>query len=175
MDDSVLLRLRSRVRDSVKKSKGKLNSSRFDTSDVIQEAMLQIWRDIEKSELSEKVFPQALVRRISRGHTAKMRRFHSADKRSFRKESSDADTCSIVDPALPIDHVERDEDVSMLRHAVKELNPVEKYIVYRRFFEGATFSSIGTDLDKPEAWIRRQYLKTIKKLKINIEHTPERS
>ena len=168
MNDSFYVRVRSQIRNSVQRNKGRTVAARFDTSDVIQEAMIQVWNDIEKSELSDVIFPEALINCIGRGHSAKMTRFHSAAKRSVAREKLAVPEHHFSRDSSPSSEVEKVEAVSLIRDAIRQLAPIQKYVLYRRVFEDATFFEIGNDLDYSSQKTRRVYYRAIRKVQSMI-------
>lgn len=155
--------VRNRVRNSVRKHKGHPNP-RFDTSDIVQDVMIQLWRDIKRNGLDEFLVKDIELNRISHGHTTKQYRMHLALKRSFGREREFADEVSmpIADPA---EIVQENEDKAAILDQFEKLDRVQKFILYQRFFNDASFAEIGVQLNRDHQWVRRQYIRSIKDIK----------
>lgn len=159
--------IRQQLRRSVKSAKRSLRSARFDTSDIVQEALIEVWKRICKGDQKGQVIPRPLLEQIGRGQTSKFRRFHTAQKRSVLKEATAGNSgtlseCSSQSVGIAC---ERAEQLARLSGALDALGMTEKFIIFRKFFDGVSFAEIGTNLSKPTSWVRRRYLKSLQLLK----------
>ena len=100
--DEMLGSLRTYLSRFLRSSGRHVSNSRFDTSDVIQESLIQIWSECQQSCFASndeslprdatgdkpvQSFSFARLRRIALGHLSKQFRFHGAAKRAVRRES----------------------------------------------------------------------------------------
>lgn len=171
MKDSTFVGMRKQLRRSVKSAKQSLRSARFDTSDIVQEALIQVWKRICRSDQDERDLPRPLLEQIGRGQMSKMRRFHTAQKRSVLRESVPTKISSVFERnAQSADlECEREEQLALLSGALDGLGMTEKFIIFRKFFDGVSFTEIAADLSKPASWVRRRYLKSLQSLKSDLE------
>lgn len=157
--------VRFRVKRSIRKQNLTRNPNpRFDTSDVAQEVSLQLWREIEANNLKDLFVSDAYLDTVTRGHVAKLRRFHLAAKRSMEKEAGAQDGFPSA-TRTPSTIVGRLDEVERAFRAIQKLSDSEKLIVKRRLFEESEFRAIADELGVSEQKTRRLYISAIAKIK----------
>ena len=141
---------------------------RYDTSDVVQESLIQIWQDLEKKESQSEIVSEALLKTIVRGHAAKMMRFNLTQKRTVMREVNGVqiETCYATNVQ---DQLEFEDQVVLLFQAISGLDGYEKKVIYRRFFEELAFSEISAEIKIPYHKVRRIYQTAMTKLKESLE------
>ena len=140
-------------------------AARFDTSDIVQESELQIWRDklaSSKSE-SEPVDP-ALVATIAKGTIAKKLRFHNAHKRSVDLEQPlEYEVTSST--MTPDEEMEIHETGNQLLAAINQLCEQERTVIFNRFFRYKTLTQIAEDLELSRQKVKTRYKQAIQSLR----------
>ena len=164
----VLSQIREQIRNEVKQSGVDCIRSRFDTSDIVQETMVQIWCQLKKTDLMELEMTRGLLRVIARGHANKMKRFHLAKRRNVTQEVNSAPE-NKSSATNPVFMAEVREQIRLLIEALGAIHPVRQLIVFRRFFDDQSFKEIGLELDKNRDWIRRQYIRALRELKVLMQ------
>jgi len=166
--NSALSALRLRIYDcQFAQTQGSI-ARRYDTSDIVQESLIQIWQDLEKKQSSSKqVVNEALLKTIVRGHAAKMMRFNLTQKRTVLREvnGKQIETCYATNMQ---DQLEFEDQVLMLFKAVRHLDGFEKKVIYRRFFEEMAFSEIAAEIKLPYHKIRKTYEIAMEKLRAEL-------
>jgi len=154
----------NRMRPSVSGKSGAL-SSRFRTSDVLQEAAVQLLQEAEKRPNGGDV-SLAWLRCIGHGTVTKLRTKHLAAKRSKSSESplTDFDTHSNSQDS-PAEKASFRELSGNLVVCLAALNRDQREIIERYLADQESFSSIARKMDRPPHWVRRTYLKAISELK----------
>ncbi|MCG8648487.1 MAG: sigma-70 family RNA polymerase sigma factor [Pirellulales bacterium] len=163
--EEILSRWRERLRRTSRNLLGRRVSARADTSDVAQEGMVQVWKDLGKLRGSTDREVNAWIKRIGSGHAAKIRRHHMAVRRSAKVESQRRH-----DPPAsqhnPLEMMERRETLAVLADAIEELEPRRQTVVVMRIFEDATFSQIAGRLDCSVSSARVLFAQAIEQLRV---------
>ena len=165
----VLGQIRDEIRAAVKQSGLTMVRSRFDTSDIVQESMLQIWRQLGDDDVKNLEFTEGLLSVIAKGHARKQMRFHTARKRTVSREQSAVDPGPTRDPG-PLDHADIREQIGLMLSALDYIHPIRQLILFRRFFDDASYQDIAKELCRPKEWVRQQCIKAQKELKILLMH-----
>ena len=151
--------LRDRIRRVVRNKNRSSAASKFDTSDVIQDANLQMWLDgLISIQEDHSQLDQALVATIAKGHLSKNLRKHAASKRNPSKEQPlDGDVTSMApDPSTGL---EEQEQIDNLLSALNLLTPEDNDIVFRRYFCDVPVKQIADCFDGPQTKnLSRQHL-----------------
>lgn len=172
--NSALSALRLRIYDcQFANTQGNI-ARRYDTSDIVQESLIQIWQDLEQKESSKKVVSEALLKTIVRGHAAKMMRFNLTQKRTVMREVNGQQIESCYATNMQ-DQLEFEDQVLLLFKAVRHLDGYEKKVIYRRFFEEMAFSEIAAETKLPYHKVRRIYAAAMEKLRIELGKLIERN
>ena len=164
-------RIRYRLRNIIRRKRRNYNSSRFDTSDVLQESLLQILHEVPEEGKDSEEVSQSLLNRIANGHLAKQLRHHYAKKRSVLREDSAAEPDSSAftnedDPQLKTLHA---ETVERLFNSMAQLSELQQKVVHLRFFEGLTYEQIAVCLSIKSHVVRVQLAKALKFLNQQLE------
>ena len=167
--DHVLGQIRDEIRIAVKRSGLTMVRSRFDTSDIVQESMLQIWRQLGDDDVKNLEFTLGLLSVIAKGHAKKQMRFHTALKRSVSREQSQSPSATTREPS-PLDHAEIREQIGLMLSALNNMHPVRQLIIFRRFFDDASYQEIAREVCRPKEWVRQQCINAQKEMRILLMH-----
>lgn len=162
--EAFLARWRTRLRSMSTNLLGAGVASRADTSDVVQEGLLQAWQHLDgfRGDSAEQV--QAWMRRIGTGQAAKIRRYHLAEKRSVRAEQSMPQS-SIPSATSPPELAEYSETQAILLNAIDDLDDRSRTVVLLRVFEGESFPQIAERLGCSVSLPRVVFAAAIKQLR----------
>ena len=138
-------------------------SRRFDTSDVKQECLIQVWQHIEKHGSENVELSNAWLKSISSGHSANQRKAHLAQKRSIYSEAGSTSRLSM--DSDPADAASQGEEVRRLLVYLKLLNSEQRNILKLVFVDGLSFNEIARRLNCESHQVRRQYHGAIKELR----------
>lgn len=178
--NEALASLRKNLGSSLRKSKRQVSTRRFDTSDVIQESLIQIWSECSADdhaacESERPVHTERLetasyawLRRIVLGHLAKQHRYHGAAKRSFRSEEKYPSSSLPGGDASPLSNCQSRELQQEFLVSLSRLTDVQRLVILRRIFEEESFSSIATELDCTLYFVRSEYKRAIKQLRADL-------
>ncbi|MGI9517635.1 MAG: sigma factor-like helix-turn-helix DNA-binding protein, partial [Pirellulaceae bacterium] len=70
----------------------------------------------------------------------------------------------------PLDRAAIREEIGNLLDALQFIHPARQLIIFRRFFDDASYQEIGDELGKPREWVRRQHLSAQKEIRTLLEH-----
>lgn len=166
---------RSRMRRWCSHELGREYSSRVDTSDVVQESMVQLWQDWDRFRGQTVGEIRSWMYQVAKGHLHKARRFHRAAKRNVQTESSNAVDPSECQTATPDREAVRAEERLRLSIAVEQLPPHLKQVVQLRIFGQMSFREVGEviDVDKGEA--RNLFLQALRRLRLHFDNDTQSS
>lgn len=143
--------------------------ARIDTSDVVQESLIQVWRDWDRMKEKSYGEIQAWMFQIARGHLSKLRRHHLAHKRDIKRteraEEDSADPLEL-DPSNAVLRAEKRLQVMI---ALQRLPEDLAEIVKLRLFAMCSFREIGERLQIDRAEARYRFLRAIRRLKRLLE------
>lgn len=157
---AVQLRLDSRLR------------TRFDASDIVQEAQLQAYRRLD-DYLGRRPMPFGLwLRKTAQEQLANHRRAHlAAARRSVRREQPLPDESSMMParpflgrPDSPSRHLAVREYQRLVAEAVGELGDLDREILLMRNVEGLSQREIAQVLDLSHDAVRKRYGRALIKL-----------
>lgn len=137
--------------------------ARFDTSDIIQEAMIQVWKELDSDSLGDKEISKAWLVSVAKGHAYKLARFHSAQKRSHVRDEAFVDQVP-TENRKPDDAIADLELQLSILVALDELPDDEKDIVVLYFFEQQSLSSIAKKLNLSLDKVRTRHSRALKAL-----------
>lgn len=181
--DDLLRGLRKYLSRFLRNSGRHVSNSRFDTSDVIQESLIQIWSECQQDCSTEQNDPMsqnsdgttslqtvsfARLRRIALGHLSKQFRFHGAAKRSVRRESQLASSSLLQDGQTASDICEIRELYAAFMVNLNLLDGTKQIVVYRRMFKDESYSAIAKELGMTVYAVRTEYKNAIQQLKVEI-------
>lgn len=167
--NQVLHQIRCEIRKAVKQSGLTMVRARFDTSDIVQESMLQIWKQLDESDIDDLEFTHGLLAVIAKGHAHKQVRFHTAKKRSVSREAS-GNNPTPTRESNPLDNAAISEEVGLMLNAMSYIHPVRQLIIFRRFFDDASYQQIADEVCRPKEWVRQQCLKAQKEIRTLLMH-----
>lgn len=165
----VLDQIRNEIRSAVKQSGLTVVRSRFDTSDIVQESMLQIWKRLRAEEMDNVEFTRGLLAVIAKGHAYKQLRFHLAGKRSVKRERGRAKP-QLSEDSSPLESADIREQIGLMLDALNYVHPVRQLIIFRRFFDDASYQQIATEVMRTKEWVRQQCLKAQKEIRTLLMH-----
>ena len=182
--DEMLGSLRNYLSRFLRSSGRHVSNSRFDTSDVIQESLIQIWSECQQSCLTNndeslpryatggnlpgQSFSFARLRRIALGHLSKQFRFHGAAKRAVRRESGLSSSSVLEDDLGSSEICELRELYAEFMVNLNLLEDIPQAVVFRRIFKDESFRTISKELDMTIYAVRTIYQKAIGQLKSKL-------
>ena len=162
MMNEVLRAVRHRLGFKIQQNRRSVFSPRFDTSDIKQEALIQIWQELEARGLDDVPISSAWLNAIGNGHHTTQKRHHLAAKRSVECEQAITEQEHNDDPAMLAENL---EDVRRLKLALNLLQDDEKNILRLRFFEQQSFPRIAAQMKLREHEVRRSFGKILQRLR----------
>lgn len=140
---------------------------RLDTSDVVQESLIQLWRDRVRFRGATVAELRAWMYRIAGGHLAKLRRHHRAVKRSISTtaalDETDGDQVGQwCEPSQDLALAERRLALSL---ALERLEEPLATVVKLRVFAGMAYKDIGTQLGCDAEEARNCFLRALRRLR----------
>lgn len=165
MINDLLGEIRVRLYGIAKHSKGALSTNRYDTSDIVQQSLLQVWQEIAKVGVDEFTCNATYLKKIGRGKATQLRRHHTAQCRAANKDKPlDGDYAdqSELDPQVI---TQQDELMTQAMMAASQLSRVRQAIIFRRFVDGKTFQQIADELDLTIDVTRNNYQKALQQLR----------
>ena len=150
-------------------------TARVDSSDVVQDAMTQACRDAHQFRGQTEGEWVQWLRRILVFQATKLRRRHSADKRSIGREAA-----SRVDPAIessdgPLQTIIERDQLAHLAEAVEQLNANMREVVMRRVFDQQSFDDVAHAMQCTPAAARVTWTRAIRKLRTLLDQHNDNS
>ena len=155
---------RTKLRAAVRKLKERRLGSRIDTSDLVQDAMLQVWKDIGSFRGTTEQEFDAWIKSIAAGHARNASRRHHAKKRDIGTEVPGV-TAFLSKGSTPSDIVEQSESYQRMARAIEQLESRKQFVVLQHAFERRTFIDIGKDLDRTAETVSRIFEESLLELK----------
>ncbi len=144
----------------------RVTTSRFDTSDIVQESMLQIWVEMRNDEESTFSANNGYLAKVGYGNTHRQHRQHLAQRRSINSEADvsvgDFAQSQVLDPQ---EKAQKDEMLLVLVQAIGSLKPDLRLVIFRRFFDQKTYQEIAIELGISIDVVRNYQKRAIKQLK----------
>lgn len=164
---------RERLRKALRFRKAKLNQlPMFDTSDVIQDASIQLWTEgIDSFDCEYSSVDQALIATIANGHLAKHYRRYSTQKRNASRNQSIEDDVESGEPD-PIDEMVRAEDMSRLIAAINQLEGESYVAIHRHCILGLTLKQMAEEESLSIAKIRTRISRAKRELRKLLSSQP---
>lgn len=157
-NNGVFSELRRRLRILIRRKRKNYVSPRFDTSDIVQESMLQLIDEV--AERGDEPIGNGLLEKVASGHLAKQLRYHNAAKRSVGKEEVRTDFhAQNLNVENPCEVSIRSELTEKALNGLAELDDLPRQIVTRRFFQDATYEQIAEQLNV-SVYVVKTQLKT---------------
>jgi len=150
--------LRRRVYSAAKFAKRGNSNARFDTSDIAQESLVQLLKEMQVNGLDAEAVNERYLQTVGRGTTYRMIRDNLAQCRSMASEASSAEftqlPCHDDDPQQNAE----DQEVALnLIKAIGQLNADHQLIIFRRFFDQHSFTDIANELKVSFDVVRHKY------------------
>lgn len=164
-------------RERIRKAIGRrtMSNARFDTSDIIQEVELQMWRDgLDHLEDKFSDVDQPLVSAIAKGHHAKMIRRHTAQKRNVnldRPVEQDV-AAGNHDPGEVMDSKEQ---TNLVLQSLNQLEGISYRILYRHFCLGISYNKIAEEEGLSRQQLRTKKNQALEELKALVNPPPTQS
>lgn len=156
---------RSRMRSAVKKLKEGRLSSRLDTSDLVQEGMLQAWQNIGSFRGTTEQEFDVWIKKIASGHAANASRYHHAEKRDIAQEAisealqgNDARDPGERDPG---EQAERSETICRIAELIDSFEPRISHVFTQHLFEQRSFADIATEMECSAGTVRNIYIEAV--------------
>ena len=138
-------------------------AARFDTSDVLQESEIQIWKD-KLAPPNSPPIDSALITTIAKGHLAKNLRRHNAQKRNVELEQPlDGEPASSIRP--PEEELQILEASNQILAAINQLCENERIVIFNRFFRSKTLKEIAEQLELTREQVKTRYKRAIQQLR----------
>ncbi len=141
--------------------------SRVDTSDVVQEGLIQAWESLDSFKAKSEGEFRSWARKVAKGKLANARRFHLADRRTVKNEVSPK--AAMFERVGESDEpgLERfsTEDIESLRKAVTQLDDRLRTIIHLRYFENLTYEEIAQQVGCSAGGARTMCLRALKQLR----------
>lgn len=154
--------LRMRARDLL----GQGVANRADSSDIVQETMVQAHRNLSSFRGNTRFEWAGWLKRILFNEVRRTRRYHLADKRSVAIETQMDDSgipqSSFDDRASKLVEFERGVQVVL---ALGQLTTLMREVVVRRVFHKQSFREIAGELNRSEGATRVLWSRAIKRLR----------
>lgn len=141
--------------------------ARFDTSDVSQEAAIQLLRIAKGDQEALENVNSSWLKRVAMGHFRKLRDHHSAQKRSVAIEQPAADPQS-VEQITPEGQAINNEMKLRVAFALRNLDPRERLILDRYHAKNKTFVAIADEIGCSPYQVRKSYRIALKKLETKV-------
>ncbi len=162
----------SAVRERLRKFASGRNSayqSRFQTSDVIQDALVQIISTANRQKLT---VTNAWLKLLVSGNAANLRRHHDAKCRSKSAETG-IDVLPPADLPRPEKIASTNEDLERLTICLAKLPANEKKVVSQFALNGTPFHEIAKSLNCSQRTARNYYHKGLANLKRMMSEADE--
>lgn len=144
--------------------------ARLDTSDVVQESLVQVWRDWDRMKEKSSGEIQAWMYQIARGHLNKLKRHHLAGKRNIRR-TEPTRTDNSEGPAVDPDNHDPQQSLLKAERRLQVMIALERLpadlaeVVKLRLFAMCSFREIGERMQMDRAEARYRFLRALRRLK----------
>lgn len=139
---------------------------KYDTGDVVQESLLQVWLELRNGTRTEADYSRALLRTMAHGHGAKLADSYQCKSRSVAREQQLSDECGAK--AATSDRSTANSNFELITELLKlttQLNSETREILDRRFVRGQSFNLIAAEMDIAAHTVRRRYKSAIDELR----------
>lgn len=145
-DPEYLALWREKLRALIRQFKEKKLATRLDTSDLVQDALLQVVQQVGAFRGTTPAEFDAWLKSIARGHAMNASRFHHAKKRDIAAESPSVSPVS-NEQERPDEILARQESYRQMLTAIDQLEQRERYVVLQHIFEKKTYVDIASELE----------------------------
>jgi RNA polymerase sigma-70 factor (ECF subfamily) len=135
--------------------------SRFDASDLVQQTLLEAYRNLDQFRGSTDAEMAGWLKKMLAFNVQDLRRAHRRQKRDISREQSLQpaldDTCTRLEAWIeavqtsPSGRVTRDEQILRLSRALQELPEAQRMAVELHHLEGLTLANTAAQLDRSTA------------------------
>ena len=143
---------------------GREFSARADSSDVVQETMVQACRRVDQFHGETETQWAAWLRRILKNEAAQYRRLHLASMRTIDQEAGTAEN-ELGSDIEPLDRTIEMESVVAAAAAIDELPLPMREIVIRRAFHHHSFNEIAESMNRTPGVVRVIWARALRKLR----------
>lgn len=146
--------------------------SRIDTSDVVQEGLIQAWESLDAFRANSEGEFRSWARKVAKGKLANARRFHLADRRTVKNEVSSKAAMFERVGESGSDGPDRfpTEDIELLREAVERLDDRLRTIIHLRYFQNETFETIAEKVGCSAGGARTMCLRALQQLRRDLKN-----
>ncbi len=145
------------------------NSVRADTSDVVQEGMMQAWQDLQRLNFANEAQYAAWLKQVGKGQAANLRRHHNAKKRDVNRDTI-LDNCTIHDDSLRPDEIaSKVENWGLIIESLQRLSEDKQRLIYQHRFMDRPLKEIARESELSYSAIRKLYADAIKELGVAFE------
>jgi len=145
---------------------GRQFSARADSSDVVQDTMIQASRCVNQFQGETEAQWGAWLRRILQNEAARYRRQHLESRRTVVRESGQAEEEAKVDP--PLEKTIEIENVVLVAAAIEKLPQPMRDGVVRRTFQHHSFNEIAESTGRTPGVVRVIWARALRKLHASL-------
>jgi RNA polymerase sigma-70 factor (ECF subfamily) len=173
--ETLLQRLRERVRQRARDLLGQHLGARVDCSDIAQEVHLRLWRCFDQFRGDSLPEFLAWVEEIVQSVVTDCRRRHGAGKRDAGREVGGSDPFSAVagQGTTPSQGAMRNEQQARLDEALERLPEKQRLVFRLRFCEGLPFDEVAQRLGLTASNARVLMLRATERLKTELGENHE--
>lgn len=151
---------------------------KFGASDVVQQSMLIANKKLPQFDGSTRAEFFAWMKQVVLFECRQSsRRYHGTNKRAISRERSMAEDSTTSDPSFqvsdphltPSTQAARDEQATLVRHALSRLPPIYRQVIELRNWEDHSFESIGVRIGRSAEATRKIWTRAIVKLEQELK------
>jgi RNA polymerase sigma-70 factor (ECF subfamily) len=165
--ERLLERLRPYLHLLVRPHLGPDLAARLESSDLVQESLLNVVRGFDGFRGTDVPQFLAWVGQIVARVAASAGRRHAAGKRDRRREAAGPERLAEVAAGSsgPPERAARDEQAARLAAALERLPPAYRDVIQARFFDGLPFADVAARCGRSAAAVRVLCLRAIQRLR----------
>jgi len=157
-------RWRPLLRLQVRRLLGPELSARVDSSDVVQESLLQATQDLPQFRGTTQGEWVAWLRCLVTGHAAKAQRYHQAERRAVGREVAGPPNELAATVPSPVQQLIDSEQAARLAAAIEELPETLRHVLIRRFLDRQPLAEIATQLGQSPRAVRSLLSQALRRL-----------
>lgn len=159
-DPAYLAVWRERMRLAVRRLK-RHSSTHFDTSDIVQEGMIQLTQGLDDFRGRTEAEFDAWIGQIARGHAINAERKQHAKRRDVRSEMGGIVAGLAGSHQSPLELAAREETIQQLSEAIQQLDERQQTVLLRHVFDKETFVEIAKTLGCSQLTVSRLHKQAI--------------
>jgi len=160
---------RNRIRKTVANRNRTVCSSRFDTSDIIQETELQLWKSgIDNFESDYSDVDQALLATIAKGNLAKKIRDHRRQKRDSACDRPFTASIASQSPS-PNEQAEYQELSELILAVTSKMSKLDQRIYFLRFHCSKSTLEVSNEVGLTVRQIQHRIQTIKRRIQMHIE------